>query len=689
MSRSKTAGVVCVLGMLVALLVLWSGSAQRALGAGESNLSGTVLAGGKPWQGAHVTLSAGSRAGAALLAEATTREDGTFELTYTAPESGILYVSARADNAPRLHYAAVAGTLGRGASVEPNVVEKITVNELTTAATAFSLAQFIDGADIAGSGPGLENAGAAFFTLANPDTGSAGGVITDANNSANNDSLAILNTLANLVSVCADPANAGCDEFLKLATAPGGNAPQDTLQAVTNLVKNPTAATEGLYKIAQSAKLYTPALSAAPQAWMIALLYTDTNLYASGRIAMDARGNMWTNNNWQPGTTDGSLNINVLNASGAPILNSPISGGGLNGQGWGNAIAQDGSVWIGNYHGGSISKFSADGKPLSPDTGWTNGDTSFVQGMAFDQKGNLWIANNTGKDTPPGSGSVIVYPKGDPTQAFTVTGGGIDHPFAVQIDDLGRAWVTNGGIGFESDNLELADKFGGSVTVINPDFTIAPFSPITSTDLRRPLGLALDSKGNAWAAVFDNGMVFQFSPDGKIAGAYKPGSALTPWGIAVDGSDRVWVAGFREPGVTLLCGADLSACPPGSKTGDVLSPGEQGFQNKAFQHFTSIQFDASGNIWLSNNWSSLKPITGGVGVVKVLGMATPVCTPLFGQPVRATAAGCPNVGAATIPATGAAFAQDGGMFGLVAFGLALLCGGMMLWYAASMRRVKP
>lgn len=683
MSRSKIASAVCVVGMLAVVLVVWSGSARLAFGASEKKLNGTVLAGGKPWSGAHVTLNAGSGAGAALLAETTTGADGTFELTYTPPESGILYVKAQADNAPHLRYAAVAGVLGRGASVEPRVLEKITVNELATAATAFSLAQFINGADITGSSPGLENAGAAFFTLVNPDTGSAGGVITDANNGANNDSLAVLNTLANLVSVCAEPSGAACNEFLKLATAPGGSAPEDTLQAVTNLVKNPTTATEGLYKIAQSANLYAPALSAAPQAWMIALLYTDTNLYASGRIALDAQGNMWTNNNWQPGTQNGSTNINVLNAVGAPILNSPIYGGGLNGQGWGNAIAQDGSVWIGNYHGGSISKFSADGKPLSPDTGWTNGGTSFVQGMAFDQKGNLWIANNTGKDTPPGTGSVIVYPKGDPAQAFTITGGGIDHPFAVQIDNLGRAWVTNGGIGFETDNLELADKFGGSVTVINPDFTIAPFSPITSADLRRPMGLALDSKGNAWAAVFDNGMTFQFSPDGKIAGSYKVGGALTPWGIAVDGSDRVFVAGFREPGVILLCGADTSACPPGSKTGAVLSPGENGFQSKAFQHFTSIQFDESGNIWLSNNWSLLKPITGGVGVVKVLGMATPVCTPLFGQPVRASAVGCPNVGAATIPATGGAFAPDGTLFAL---GLALLCGGMILWYAGQRAR---
>lgn len=665
-------------GILLSMALLWSGAMQTAWGADEIQLQGTVLAGGKPWQNARVTLNVGTGAGVTQLAEAMTRDDGAFELTYAKPQQGVLYVEVHHD-APRLRLAAVVGVLGDAMSAPERVVEKITVNELATVATAFSLAQFFRDGKFAGPHPGLENAGASFFTLVNPEAGNAGGVITDANNGANNASLATLNTLANLVAVCADSSSAACAEFLKWAAATDGSAPQDTLQASVNLVKNPTVATNDLYQLAQTAQIYSPALDAAPQAWLIALLYTDTNLYASGRIAIDAKGNMWTNNNWQPGTLDGSTNLNVLNTVGAPILGSPIYGGGLDGQGWGNAIAPDGSVWIGNYHAGSISKFSADGKPLSPDTGWNNGDLSFVQGMAFDAVGNLWIANNTGKDTPPGSGSVVVYPQGDPSKAFAITGGGIDHPFAVQIDNQGRAWVSNGGIGFESEDVQLADKFGGSVTLINPDYSINPVSPITDSEMRRPMGIALDSKGNAWVALFDNGMVYQISPDGIIAGKYKTGSALTPWGIAVDGDDRVWVADFRLPGVTLLCGVNLDVCPPGSKTGDVLSPGENGFQSSAFQHFTSIQFDASGNIWLSNNWSALKPPTGGVGVVKMLGLATPVCAPLLGQPVKPSLTNaCAGSQAAALPATGGAFDNNAVLQWAFAIGLALLCVGIGL-----------
>lgn len=676
-----------IFGIFTAL-ILFSSPTRIAFGADEAKLDGTVLAGGKAWHGARITLNVGTRAGATQLAEATTNDDGSFHFDYTLPSEGIVYVTARAENAPRLQFAAVVGVLGKNASVDSFTVNKITVNELSTVATAFSLAQFINGADIAGASPGLENAGASFFTLVNPAEGIAGGVITDPNNGANNDSLAILNTLGNLVSVCgADSASAACDGFLKFAVSLDGSAPENTFSAVTNLVKNPTLALDGLYEIAHTANIYSPALDAAPQAWLIALLYTDTNLYASGRIVIDVKGNMWTNNNWQPGTQNPSNNINVLNTVGIPILNSPIYGGGLDGQGWGMAIAPDGTIWIGNYHGGTISKFSADGKPLSPDSGWDNGDLSFVQGMAFDQRGNLWIANNTGKDTPPGSGSIVVYPNGDPSQAKTITGGGIDHPFAVQIDDLGRAWVSNGGIGFEGQEVELADKFGGSITIINPDFTINPVSPITATNMRRPMGIALDSKGNAWVAVFDNDLVFQISPDGKIAGEYAFSGDFGPWGISVDGSDRVWVGGFHTKSLYLLCGVNTAACPPGSKTGDVLSPGEHGFTSQALQLPTSLQFDQAGNIWLSNNWSTAHPVTGGVGVVKLLGLATPVCAPLLGQPVNPSSVNsCPTLQATALPATGAEIFDVKNFSFWITIGVVLLSGGILLLLTSRARR---
>jgi hypothetical protein len=44
-------------------------------------------------------------------------------------------------------------------------------------------------------------------------------------------------------------------------------------------------------------------------------------------------------------------------------------------------------------------------------------------------------ARAPGSKTP----DVIVYRGGDPAKAIKITGGGLNHPFAVQIDHYGRA----------------------------------------------------------------------------------------------------------------------------------------------------------------------------------------------------------------------------------------------------------
>jgi hypothetical protein len=113
--------------------------------------------------------------------------------------------------------------------------------------------------------------------------------------------------------------------------------------------------------------------------------------------------------------------------------------------------------------------------------------------------------------------------------------------------------------------------------------------------------------------------------------------------------------------VWLLCGATTSACPPGSATGAVLSP-KLGFRSKAFQHFTSVQIDQAGNVWLSNNWSQLVPPVGGTGIAEIVGAATPVCAPLTPLPAQPSSTGtaCPQQTAAALPAS-LGGGSDGGL----------------------------
>jgi hypothetical protein len=309
-----------------------------------------------------------------------------------------------------------------------------------------------------------------------------------------------------------------------------------------------------------------------------------------------------------------------------------------------------------------MSAYSAEGAPVSPDGGWTDGSLDHPQGVAIDQRGNVWIANNYGPESAPGQGSVVVYPGGDPSKAVTITGGGLNHPFAIQIDGQGRAWVTNAGPGgarlVDTRAAIAIGKFGGSVTVIGPDYQPTSFSPIEDPSFKWPLGLSIDQAGNAWVTNFFSSTVTQIAPDGTVAANYPLPRGVLPWSEAVDGSGRVWVAGFARPGVWLLCGADTSACPAGSATGSTLSP-QAGFRSEAFEHFTSIQIDASGNVWLSNNWSQLVPPVGGTGIAQIIGAATPVCTPLGPVPIEPAEEGsCDRAWASTSSPEGSAGSSE-------------------------------
>ena len=672
---------------VAAIVAPVSAAAPLALGATRASLDGTVTAAAKPRGTARVTVLAGSPDGATVVGRTTTDSAGHFTIAYAKPAAGVLYLEATPAGASRLRLRAVVG-IGSGGGVEAKALTAATVNELTSVATGYALAQFTGTDRISGPSPGLENAASTAFNLVDMSTGKPGGVVTNSDNGKKNDTLPTLGTLANLVSLCAPERSPRCGRVLELATPPGDSAPRDTAQAMVDLARNPTLSPAKLYALARGASVYEPALQAPPTAWILVLLYTDTDLYASGRIAIDANGNAWSSTNWEPGTQKGSTSISVLDPAGAPTFGSPISGGGMKGGAWGIAITPGGTVWVPSFGGDSMVKYSPTGSILSPGDGYTNGGLNHPQGVAVDQKGNVWIANNFGPESAPDQGNVVVYPGGDPSKAITITGGGLNHPFAVQIDGYGRAWVTNAGLGGAklagTRAAVLIGKFGGSVTVIGPDFEPTSFSPIEDDSFKWPLGLSIDSQNNAWTANFFGSTVTEIAPDGTVAGVYTLPKGTLPWSQAVDGSDRVWVAGFARPAVWLLCGASTGACPPGSATGTALSP-RLGFQSKAFQHFTSIQIDQAGNVWLSNNWSQLVPPVGGIGVAQIVGAATPVCAPLAPLPVKPSATGeaCPAQAAAPLPASLQSESSSGTstwVWIAIAAGIVVLAGAAALFF---------
>jgi hypothetical protein len=112
-----------------------------------------------------------------------------------------------------------------------------------------------------------------------------------------------------------------------------------------------------------------------------------------------------------------------------------------------------------------------------------------------------------------------------------------------------------------------------------------------------------------------------------------------PWGIAVDGNDNIFVANFAGQTLMQLCGVLEDHCPPGVTTGDPISP-DSGYTFDGLVRNTAVEIDASGNVWLTNNWilNAFDPANqnnpGGHELVVFIGLAAPIRMPLIGPPRR-------------------------------------------------------
>ncbi|MFJ3875904.1 hypothetical protein ACIPW5_00435 [Streptomyces sp. NPDC090077] len=650
----------------------WQASGDPGPGGGAPvRRDGVVRGGSGPVPGAEVTVyAAGTRFGDAprRLGGAVTDGRGRFRVAYAEPREPGAVVYLTADAPPADGTRAAAGGERSGLPVRFAAVltgapggpgGPLAVTERTTVAAGFALAQFTRDSGFAGPWPGPRNAASVAHNLADVATGGVSPFLAAPPNGGQTSALRTFNSLADAVAACTASAR-GCAELFSAAQPPGGGRPRDTLQAVADIARAPGTHPGRVFALARSRPVYRPALDAAPAAWTLALRYEGNGheVDGPGNIAFDRGGDAWIVNNYVYGADPrdpvcGGHELLRLRPDGRDAPGAPYRGGGLYGAGYGVAIGGDGNVWAANFgfQGQdcaldpdplfrSVSQFDPRGRALSPPQGWRQGDYVQPQGALTGRDGTLWVANC-------GSRSVTRVPGGRPGRARNVpVGGALVKPFGVSLDGRGRAWVTGNG----SD----------SVAVFGPDGSLE--RTVTGGGLRRPLGIASDSLGNQWVSnsgrvpvpcedgtaqqmadavgpaggpPADGASVTLVRPDGSTpAQPFTAGSLMLPWGIAVDGSDTVWVADFSGQRVTRLCGVRTRACPPGHRTGQPISPASAGYGFDGLVRNTAVQIDPAGNVWLANNWDLVPVQTnpGGHQLVLFVGLATPVRTPLIGPP---------------------------------------------------------
>jgi hypothetical protein len=165
--RSKYKGGVVAALMAVALLGWVSGPAAAAV-----HIDGQVQAGGGPVAQSTVTLWAASANAPTRLGQAKTGADGRFAISveksvgkdaplYLVASGGTPAVNKAGGNNPALDLLAVLS------GIPP---AKLVVNELTTVASAFTDARFVNGETISGNPLGLQIAAENVPNLVDPTT---------------------------------------------------------------------------------------------------------------------------------------------------------------------------------------------------------------------------------------------------------------------------------------------------------------------------------------------------------------------------------------------------------------------------------------------------------------------------------------------------------------------------------------
>jgi sugar lactone lactonase YvrE len=624
-------------------------SVERVV-ARKGVLKGTVEADGVPVEGATVRLMrAGATPGTAeQLRRAITNGSGSFVLRVPrrVGDRAVLYITARGG---RIGGRALAKQVELAASLASRRTGPVVVNEITTVAAGFSLAQFAERGRLGGANPGLRNAATMPRNLVEIATGEATRFLRRRPNGNATETLASFNSLASIVAGCAAGSN-DCGAFLDAATDAWGTRPRTTWQAMTLLPQNPSGDPGGVFDQIPADPRFEPVREAAPDAWVIALRFYGNGhqFNGPGNVAFDDRGRVWSNNNaeWslRPKGVCPGKEMFLLDpyAPGRPM--TTFRGGGLNGAGFGIGFDPRRHLWIGNFGftgskcpktptSNSVSEFRYDGKPLSHRRGYRNGPLSWPQGTKSDVDGNIWIANC-------GNDSLVVYPDGKHRRS-EVVGTGIPEAFDVAQNTEGNIFVT----------ANTGDQVYGFV----PEGDPLPGSPFGGPGtFEHPLGAASDSLGNVWVSnsgvikipcssdetlevpppgsILDPSVV-KVGPDGSLT-SYEGGGLTIPWGIAVDGDDNIWVANFTGQRLSHLCGARAATCPPGAIDGAISR--DTGYPFDGLQRNTGVQVDPSGNVWLTNNWIKFPVQTDpfGDGLVVYLGMAAPVRTPLIGTPQR-------------------------------------------------------
>ncbi|SNS43437.1 hypothetical protein SAMN05421770_101954 [Granulicella rosea] len=639
-AAGATLGMLLATGCAANFSALSNSLPDGAATAGSA-IGGRAFGGQQPISGALIQLYAVGTTGygstATPLITGTTIKtnvNGGFTLptnSYTCPAGSYVYITATGGD-PGLGTGtnssiALMAALGLCSNLTSTTF--ININELTTVAGVWSMAQFgsTTGTALSGSAypatpsdsfgtsatntQGIANAMAIANVLVNTTTGTTPGTNTTGN--VWNVETWHLNTLADILAACVNSAGANASACSTLFT--NTNSATDTLQAALYMAKNPTSNVAAIAAIPIPSAPFVP-YDTTVNDFTIGLSY-QTGTLAPRFVAIDQFGNAWV---------VGNTNVYELDPTGNVI--STIPSYTLNGAStaWKTAyqVALDtaNNAWIIDQSG-----FSVVGITGSNATGAANGGVSTAvstgtltpEGIAVDGSNNVWYSTNSSKlyelakgayTTPVAGATTTVLPYGvavdlsnNPSSPnYAASNGG---SFVYAVNQQGCSGLTLGGtttstyggsmtMAYTTAGTSTAAGAATALSTIGDAACAGAASKVANNSagyapLSTPAGIAVDNGNNLWVidqnytTADTSGPKYSLtkfsenysaslaaaSVNSEISFASYSGAGLsTPWYLAIDGASAVWTA--NSQGTTSgVPGGTVSAF---TNAGAALSP---------------------------------------------------------------------------------------------------------------------
>jgi len=576
--------------------------------------TGKVLAGTTPIIGATVqlytagTTGNGSAPTALLSTGLTTDSTGSFSVStaYTCPTSASIFYLVATGGHAGANGATNSGTVlmtSPGACSSVASGASITLNELTTVASAYAFSQFLaPGAKLGASSTnssGITLAAGTLANLVNIATATAPGTGFPANGTAPTPQLDALANALNACIVSSSATSSACSQLYSDATVL--TAPSNTLDALLNIVRNPGLHVAALYALSAGSTAFSPVPPAAPADWTLFVNFTGGGMNSPSGVAVDSKGRVWVASFYSAA----SLFANT----GTPVFANGITGNGLCGS-FGAAVDANDQVWIpdqpGSCGGNSVTVLTSAGTQAGL---YSAGGIYYPWSVAIDTSGDAWVVNygNSSLTILNNGGSPLSGANG--YNGVSGSTSNFDFPVAVAVDSKRNGYLANG-----SSN---------TVTKVAPDG-----SSFTSFIVGGgPAAVAVDTADNVWSANYYGDSLGLLTSSGIVlsgATGYTGGGLDHPQGIAIDGANNAWAINYRTPtsvGSALSEIGGISFNTPGVAISPSIGYGTDANIVEGF----GIAIDAAGNIWVSGFASNT--------LTEFIGLAAPVKTPLLG-PVR-------------------------------------------------------